>query len=231
MSAAATAGPEHTGARSRRRAWLELLATYAAIEAVLWTVGWTRFALTFVAAGLALWFTFRNPHGLRDLGIGKEGFRRSLWIPAVGGVLAALILLAGFLAGTLHLPINQNWALHLWMYAGWVLAQQYLLQSFFFQRLETALGRNGFKAVIAAAFLFASAHLPNPILLFATFIGGLAMIELFRRYRNIYTLAIAHFVVSLALGLAVPNWVHHQMRVGIGYLQYKPKPPRLFQRH
>ena len=54
----------------------------------------------------------------------------------------------------------------------------------------------------------------------ATLIGGLVFCKLFRRYRNIYTLAVAQTILGMCLAAAVPNTVHHHMRVGIGYLTF-----------
>jgi len=50
--------------------------------------------------------------------------------------------------------------------------------------------------------------------------AGLAFCELFRRYRNIYTLAIAQAILGMCLAAAVPDAWHHHMRVGIGYLSW-----------
>jgi membrane protease YdiL (CAAX protease family) len=72
--------------------------------------------------------------------------------------------------------------------------------------------------------LFASAHIPNPVLVVATLAVGICFTQLFRRYRNIWGLGIAHGLLGLALTLSVPNDVHHHMRVGIGYLRYHPSP-------
>jgi membrane protease YdiL (CAAX protease family) len=104
-------------------------------------------------------------------------------------------------------------------YLFWALQQELMLQSFFFNRLERALGSG--KAVWVAAGLFALAHLPNPVLVPATLIGGLVFCKLFRRYRNIYTLVVAQTILGICFAATVPNTVHHHMRVGIGYLTFQ----------
>jgi hypothetical protein len=76
--------------------------------------------------------------------------------------------------------------------------------------------------VIVAAGLFAFAHLPNPILTPLTLIWGLAACLLFLRYRNVYTLAIVHAVFGICIAVTVPGPVDHNMRVGLGYLTYRP---------
>ncbi len=82
------------------------------------------------------------------------------------------------------------------------------------------LGRNA--AVLAAAGLFALAHLPNPILTPATLIWGVAAGSLFLRYRNLYTLALAHAIFGICIATTIPGPVTHHMKVGLGYLMYRP---------
>src|SRR5262249_61042645 len=84
-------------------------------------------------------------------------------------------------------------------------------------RFESLLG-NGRKAVLACAILFAIVHIPNPVLTVATFAGGLLFCEVFRRYRNIYAIGIAHALLGIALAVSFPSALHHDMRVGIGFL-------------
>jgi len=103
-------------------------------------------------------------------------------------------------------------------YVIWALIQEFILQSFFFNRFEELYGSAS--AVWIAATLFAAVHLPNPILTTATLIGALFFCEAFRRYRSIYPLAMVHAMLGLTIALTVPNSLLHHMRVGIGYLRY-----------
>jgi membrane protease YdiL (CAAX protease family) len=75
-------------------------------------------------------------------------------------------------------------------------------------------------AAVVAAAIFAVAHLPNPILVPVTLFWGFAACLLFVNYRNLYTLAMAHAILGITLGLTVPGPVDHNMRVGLGYLTY-----------
>jgi membrane protease YdiL (CAAX protease family) len=97
--------------------------------------------------------------------------------------------------------------------------QQFLLQCFFLSRLLRLLPKAGFAAAVAAI-IFAAAHLPNPILAPITLIWGLAACLLFLRYRNLYSLALAHAILGITVAIAVPGAVDHNMRVGLGYLTY-----------
>jgi membrane protease YdiL (CAAX protease family) len=82
-------------------------------------------------------------------------------------------------------------------------------------------------AALAAAVLFALAHLPNPILTSVTLFWGFAACLLFLRYRNLYPLALAHAILGIAIAITVPGPVDHNMRVGLGYLTYghERRPP------
>jgi hypothetical protein len=54
----------------------------------------------------------------------------------------------------------------------------------------------------------------------STLAAGLAFCDLFRRYCNLCTLAIAQAILGMCLAAAVPDALHHHMRVGIGYLSW-----------
>jgi membrane protease YdiL (CAAX protease family) len=101
----------------------------------------------------------------------------------------------------------------------WAVVQQWIQQSFFFERMERVIER-GVLASFATAALFGLAHLPNPVLAPVTFLGGWLLSELYRRYRSVVPLGIAHGLVGLAVALAVPDSLNHHMRVGLGYLRY-----------
>jgi membrane protease YdiL (CAAX protease family) len=190
---------------------------YGLLQAALWTEGELRWIW---AMGIVLWIvgvTAYHRPTLRQLGIGWTGFAASLWFAGLAVAAGAAILFGAHLAGTLHLGALQGTLLEIaTSYLIWTLQQQFILQSFFFLRLEQLLG--GRKAVWGTAGLFALAHFPNPVLLPATLVAGLVFCQLFRRYRNIYTLAIAQAILGMCLAAALPDALHHHMRVGIGYL-------------
>ncbi len=197
----------------------EMVAVYGIIEAAIWTEGvarWQWFAFTLaVVIIIGLYRRDLWPH----LGLGHRGLAGSLWVIPGAAALSCAILAFAYLSGTLHSPFS----MHLWYgaavgYLLWALQQQYLLQSFFFTRFEALLG--SWRAVIAATLLFSFAHIPNPILVPATFAMALVFCSLFRVYRNIYALSVAHAMLGLALAAAIPEAATRHMRVGIGYLHY-----------
>ena len=114
-------------------------------------------------------------------------------------------------------PVPWNKA---WQYAVWALLQEFILQSFFYVRLESLLG--GRRAVWAAALLFAATHVPSPLLTLLSFGGGLLFCEMFRRYRNILPLGLIHAALGLTIAACFPDSLLHHMRVGVGYLSYRP---------
>jgi len=210
----------HAGV-DRRPLW-ELAIGYGFLELALWSEGDLRWAW---AVALILWIvgvTVYHRPSLRELGLSSVGLLQSLWIVVAAAALGAAMLFGAHLAGSLHrYALNRSVLAVGAGYLIWTFEQQFMLQSFFFLRLERLLGSG--KAVWAAAALFAVAHIPNPVLIAATFAAGVAFSELFRRYCNIYTLAIAQAILGMCLAAAVPDTLHHHMHVGIGYFTWIPR--------
>jgi membrane protease YdiL (CAAX protease family) len=102
--------------------------------------------------------------------------------------------------------------------------QQFLLQDYFLPRL-LRLMRGPVAAALAASVMFSLAHLPNPILTVLTFSWGFIACLIFLRYRNLYTLAVAHAILGITVALVVPGPVIRNMRVGLGYITYASHPP------
>lgn len=207
--------------RSRRRDLAELLIGYGLILAVVWTPNPVQrilywITLVFIAATAWLARRHHETHGL-----GLRGLLRSLWIifAAIAIVLAA-IPIADHLH-TLHslygvLPVS----VHIAGYAVWALMQQFILQIYVLLRL-LRMGLRHTPAVALSAVLFAVAHIPNPLLVVLTLIWGAISCLLFLRYRSLYSISVAHGILGMCLAVTVPNSVHHHMRVGLGYLEYR----------
>jgi membrane protease YdiL (CAAX protease family) len=139
----------------------------------------------------------------------------------LGVSFAAAVLLVVFVKWSGgQIPANQTWpnVRGASGYLIWALLQEFILQSFFFNRCEELYGSSA--AVWMASTLFAAAHLPSPILTTATLVGALFFCELYRRYRSIYFLGVIHALLGLTVAVVTPDSLLHHMRVGIGYLQY-----------
>ena len=215
-----SAESEFKDAPSRLAPVWEVIVGYILIEAALWTGGDLRWAWSMAAFVWIVGMTLYRGQSLRELGLGWTGPLHALWVIPAAALISGAMLFGGHLAGTLHpYVVNRSFFAAALGYLFWALQQEFMLQSFFFNRLERALGSG--KALWTAAGLFSLAHVPNPVLVPATLVGGLVFCKLFQRYRNIYTLVLAQTILGICLAAAVPNTVHHHMRVGIGYLTFQ----------
>jgi len=204
------------------RIWsiVQMVAMLIALEGALWSQGTAR-VYWYVAALVTLVGSVLLSHPrVRELGIGLRGIKQAAWtIPFAALICAIAVAIAKWL-GTAGFLREQNpvyW--HSILYAIWALEQEFILNSFFYNRFESLLG-NTTRAVVWTALLFSLVHIPNPVLVPATFLGGLFFVEVFRRWRNIYPLALAHAMFGLTIGFVFPDhWVRH-MRVGLAFLHF-----------
>jgi hypothetical protein len=221
---AASTRPNRTNQlHSARRDLLELAVGYTLIIATIWTANPIQRVLYWLAFAWIVATSWARRDGWTALGLGRKGLLQSLWIVGVALVLSAGAIFIAWRTHTLHrlhgpTPIF----LHGWGYIVWSIMQQFLLQSYFLLRLLRLLPGKA-APIIAATGIFALAHLPNPILTPITLIWGAVSCILFLRYRNIYSLGLAHGIMGLCVAVTVPNSLHHHMRVGLGYLRYHPR--------
>ena len=209
--------------RSTRRDLLELAVGYTLIMATIWTVNPTQRVLYWLAFAWIVATSWARHDDWTVLGLGRKGLLQSLWVVGVALLLSAAAIFIAWRSHTLHrlhgpTPIY----MHGWRYIVWSIMQQFLLQGYFLLRLLRLLpGKTA--PILAATGIFALAHLPNPILTPITLVWGAIACVLFLRYRNIYTLGIAHGIMGLCVAITVPNSLHRHMRVGLGYLRYHPR--------
>jgi len=199
---------------------MELLIGYSLIMVTIWIANPAQRILFWISAAWIFVATIFAKMRGEPLGLKRPPLRM-----AMVTVLLTLMIAVGMgaiaaAAGTLHGLFGVRAPLlHASTYLLWSLVQQYLQQSFFFARIERFTA-NGLRASFVTAFLFGLAHLPNPVLTAVTFAGGWILSELFRRYRSLYPLAVAHGLIGLAIAVSVPDHIQHHMRVGLGYLRY-----------
>ena len=207
-------------AKLKSHDFLEVAVTYGLVLLAVWTptrlqvwLGWMILAWVFAA-------TAASAHDARTLGFRPSRPWRSLWVVGIAMLAAGLAIWISAQIHTLHpLPIGMHEVARTWRYFLWAFVQQFLMQDFFLLRLLRLLPSKT-AAVIATTMLFASAHLPNPLLVMVTLLWGAAACALFLRYRDLYSLGIAHGILGICLAVTVPNALHHGMRVGLGYLRY-----------
>jgi len=204
--------------------WIDLIGSFqvglvfALIMVAVWIPqGRVNTVVSLAAAFVILWFTVRGRYSIRELGLAQPV--SGVAVMLVSGIfMVATIVVAGAVVHRLGPAQPVPWK-RAWQYAVWALQQEFILQSFFYVRLESLLGSR--RAVWGAALLFCAPHLPSPLLTLLSFIGGLLFCEMFRRYRNIFPLGLVHATLGLTIAASFPDsWLHH-MRVGLGYLLYR----------
>src|SRR6266566_4380861 len=202
----------------RRRNLLEVSVLLAFILLSVWTPkGPLNLLFMLAAAGAITVLALTGTWGASEMGFMRPlaGAKSML---LAGAALCGLIVLIAIPLRSVGpgylIPLRKSW-----QYVIWALQQQFILQSIFFLRLEAIMGSR--RAVTATAFLFALAHLPNPVLTILSFFGGILFCGFFRNWRNLIPLGIIHAGLGLTIAASLPDrWLHH-MRVGIGYLMMR----------
>jgi membrane protease YdiL (CAAX protease family) len=199
--------------------WAQVVIAFLLVEGAVWAARLSVRSRWALSAGVTvIVFGLVDRPSLRRLGLGLPNtLGGSLTLAASFATAVVMVFLARGAGGPI--PANPTFPnMHLaWQYLIWALLQEFMLQSFFYTRFEELLGSS--TAVWVTATVFAMVHLPNMILTTSTLIGGLFFCEMFRRYRSIYPLAIAHAILGLTLSITVPDVLLMHMRVGIGYLR------------
>lgn len=203
----------------------DLVVGYSLILLVLWT---PKPEQRWFYAGTIVWFVvsvIRSHPGRKELGFHVEGFWRSSWVVGVAMLISAAAMVLANSLHTLHHPSGiVAWVATFGGYTVWSFLQQFLMQGYFLLRLLRVLPNQTWAAITAAG-IFATAHLPNPILTPMTLIWGLVACFVFLRCRNIYPLGMAHAIFGICIAITIPGPVVHNMRVGIGYLRYHAPSP------
>jgi len=218
-SPAAAASPIISDEAARLLTGLEATGMFACVLLYIWQ--WQEVVphlwILLLAFVFASHFVHRDT--LQNLGLTLFELRPSAErvLPIVLALYVPLVVY-GFAAGRLRL-IAPSFAVLAYFvgYGSWCAAQQYLLQSYFHNRLLRAL-RNPHLSSVLAAVMFGAAHIPNPVLMVATTVAGFIFAEVFAHYRNIWPLAFAQTVGGFLVAAISPPWLIHNMRVGPGYL-------------
>ena len=192
----------------------EAFTFFCAVLLFLWflviPLPWTG-AVLLLAIGLS-WR--RRSLGWASLGLGWKELRCSarrwsvLWI-----VCALLFVVLGHrILFSLSLLVGGL------VYFVWSAAQQVVYQSMIFMPLRKNL-RSLALAAGLAGLAFAAVHAPNPILLPATFVWGIASSLLFERCRTVWGLALMQVMLASMLMWVTPVELHRNFRVGPRYSQ------------
>ncbi len=220
MSTAANPAP-HLVSERVFVALAEIAIAYGLIEGALWSASaHHRYVWAWLAMVWIIGATLIHRPRLEALGLTRHGFRESLWAVGAGSIFVATVLSVAYFAGTLHdYSANGDLALRATGYLVWSFEQEFIVQSFIFTRLELVIHR-GSLAIFIAALLFSIAHIPSPVLTLGSFFMAYFFCSVFRKHRNLYPLAVTHWLIGLGMSLAMPDWLGHHMHVGIGYFQH-----------
>ncbi len=192
----------------------EAIAFFLALLAYLWLLAiphpWTG-VLVLLAVAVS-WR--RRSLTLKSLGLGWEEFRASgrrwavIWIFSV-----SLFLILGYrslfsLAALTHGAV----------YFTWATAQLVVYQSMTYLPLRDNL-RSRWLAVGLAGAAFSIMHVPNPVLVPATFLWGVAACLLFERSRTVWGLALLQMMLSSTLFWITPQALNRDFRIGPYYYE------------
>jgi len=185
----------------------------AGVVVYLWVrdQGWSLFLLV-VLVVYAVWI-LRQQGGLTpaDLGLGWGAGRAGLRQWRTGLAVSCLVTV---LVMNRRLADGALWVDGLW-YGLWALIQQLVYQNVVAQPL-CEVSRRG---CWWAGALFAAAHLPNPVLVPATFGWGVTSCRMYQRIRSVFVLALFQAILASGLYWLVPVDWHRGFRVGISYLK------------
>lgn len=196
----------------------EVLMVYSAITTYIWLLrpkyswaGWVIF-LWIIASQ---WLIYRD----RPLTLGlrldnlSPAFRATfrMALPCILGLLLLTVvrwmISPRSVRGLTPLPV---------FYFISAFVQQYILQGFFHRRLMMVFAAERLNRFLVAL-IFSTIHMPNPVLIGATFLGGFYSALIFTRYPNLIPLSLAHGLLGTLLSRSLPGWLIHKMRVGPGY--------------
>lgn len=147
-------------------------------------------AVSLAFAGYLVWRARRSAGALRAWGMRVDNLRRT--IPAYGalGAVGVAVLAAyGLLSGGFSLP--RTFWMTVALYPIWGIAQQFALQSLVARNL-TGLFASPLSLAVAAAGLFALAHYPRWELVALTFVAGVFLTLVYRRFPNLWAVGTVH---------------------------------------
>lgn len=181
-----------------------------------WQFVYPNVALLLLGFLIATFFIHRDH--LPDLGFGSRGLVSGLRVVIGPTLLFALFLLiigrftGGFAGWTWDVRKLAGFG----RYFAFCLFQEFGLQSFFTNRL-LLIFRKPNAAAWGSAIIFAVFHIPNPVLMPVTLVGGYLLSRIFVDHRSLLPLAMAQAIVGSLLAVVLPATWHHGLRVGPGY--------------
>ncbi len=203
----------------------EAAAFFLAVLAFLWwlAIPFPWAGILIVAAVVLSWRRRRLSITALGLGLVEFGasFRSWRWVWLAAGAVFAILGGRRLLdSGALT-----NGA----VYFAWAAVQQAVYQSMTYLPLRSGLKRLGLATVLGGA-AFAAMHVPNPVLVPATLVWGVASCILFERCRSVWGLALLQMMLSSSLFWVTPAGWHRQFQIGPYYYRIADanRPPSTF---
>jgi membrane protease YdiL (CAAX protease family) len=200
----------------RKYAYLEPVSIFTLIMAYIWDLRYSHRGSWLAILGLMLLSHRLHREEAKTLGFQSLNFRRCAEDFAPALILLALLMLGGgfLLQSTRPIGFDRG-LLTLAGYLPWGVFQQYVLNGYFMNRLDRLVSHRTAPVVTAA--LFSGAHLPNWFLMAVTLLAGYCCARIYRRYKNLYFLGLAHATLGFLLYLVVPDSISHHLTVGPGW--------------
>jgi hypothetical protein len=197
----------------RARYLAEAFAFSFLVVAYIWLRPlWWSWSLLIPLALVGLSF-FWHSETWESLGLSLRAFVGAVtawrwWLASCAASLGILV----WIETTTSLQAVYRWS----GYAIWCVFQQLLLQNMTYRRLRAGLGA-GWKTSSIAGAMFAAAHVPNPILVPATFLWGTVSTRLFEARPSVPVLGVTQALLSAMLYVVTLVALNGQFRVGPGY--------------
>jgi hypothetical protein len=172
-------------------------------------------ALSLLTLAIAVTVNILNREGPRDVGLRIDNFGTALlrvaWFTAIS---SAVLIGLGWFLGSINL--GERFTRQLTVLPLWGFLQNYGLQGVVNRRSQQILGP-GRRSVLLTAAIFAALHLPNPVLVAATFVAGYFWAAAFQSAPNLLALALSHAWLSTLLANSLPHQILPNMKVGWGF--------------
>ena len=197
---------------------IEILAVFTSILLYIWRWQYSHPWLWIPMLVFVLASHIAHRESVRSLGLTLHGLRQSAKIILP---LALIVLVPAFAYGLAVGSVRPRFGewtelRYFGGYLVWCVFQTYLTQSYFHNRIMRLVTSPHVSSAITAL-MFGAAHIPNPVLMAVTTLGGFVLSEVFARHRNIWPLALVQAVCGVLLAALVPASLIHDMRVGPGY--------------
>jgi len=199
--------------------WLEIGGVVGFAFLLIWVIaplknnGLTAGSVLLVLSFIGL-VSVRNGENRMTLGFGTTYLKPAgFYCLIVTLGIVGIIGIWGHLAGTLR----WEWTLvrRIFWYFFWAAFQQVIFQVFFTNQLKKVIP-NKIGVAFASALIFALIHLPNGVLMGATFFSGFCWALIYCSYPNLFSIALSHATLAVLLKFSLSDVLICGLRIGPG---------------